>query len=482
MRRADIKRIFGILAALVAIALCSVIGFGVYQRQPAGGPLRPSGRPHALDGLAPGSGVLTEWHRFKDRTLVIGNVDVEDKDLPALEKAQVLDLQLPGLKERIAKDRENSASGAAATDLAAGHQEIASMLLSAGLQGGKRSVIFDGETFRLLASISADTGVKLVATPQGQTLYLVTSTIRKATPDQPGTVEDRFHEQPTAWDTFRSQDHGKTWQYDADVVLDSTLNTVFLTQSLGFALDNRGLHEASVLHTADQAHTWSATPLQAAVWPDTEEFRRNFDQGNGAQTETHGEAQLHYEWSLYPLDASHAIGWSWRLAFDGTPGTRERVVDMRRFEVEFSGDDARVIHVAKAEGPVPRSQPDTRFDMAQPIYAIDRGSTIYLLDKTTLEWRRMSSAPVVHGTQSRIGQAWHVAGTWVIRTYADHWFSFGNPTTDHFYSRDQGQTWHAFRLTPRQDYGLLGLDARGRNLLIQTGQDDRILIVPYSLR
>lgn len=68
----------------------------------------------------------------------------------------------------------------------------------------------------------------------------------------------------------------------------------------------------------------------------------------------------------------------------------------------------------------------------------------------------------VRGEPTWIGKAWFGRKVWVIKTYADHLFSFSEYTKTYFATRDQGKTWRPFQMPQDVENGLLGMDASGK--------------------
>jgi len=193
-----------LLASGAAIAVAGVIGYGIYQLVPLGKPLARSEIIGELNGPALASSSRVALQRYGERQLLIGQRLVSAKDMPALEKAPLLDAQVPALGTR----QQNP-----------------------WLQTDTRNLIYGGQgtgIFDLLGSISGDAGVSLIGTPQGRELYLITAIERTAAKG----------EQPAAFETLRSDDLGKTWARDVDVVLGpGQQHTVFLTQDRVIAME-----------------------------------------------------------------------------------------------------------------------------------------------------------------------------------------------------------------------------------------------------
>ncbi|WMD22416.1 hypothetical protein RAS12_08570 [Achromobacter seleniivolatilans] len=463
-----------LLAGGVAIAVAGVIGYGIYQMVPMGKPLKRSEVIGELNGppLALYSRVTLQ--RYGERQLLIGQRLVSSKDIAELEKAPVLDRQVPVLEERLQKQRSRLAEAGAATALASGNTDLALLMLQDGRSTtDTRNLIYGGQgtgAFDLLGSISGDKGVGLIGTPEGRTLYLVTSTIRSSGDG----------EQPTAWDTLRSDDLGKTWTYDADVTLGfPQQHTVFLTQDRAIALER---HEAGhrLLVSSDGARSWSATLLDDQVWPDAQSYDRAFYEKTAKAGGASGEDQLAYDWSLYPLDEKRAVGWSWRTRISLTASQKNEVLETRRFEVEFQDGASPAFRITPAQPPAPPQSADVQVTRDQPVFETS-GSAVYELDKAERTWHRRSDAPAVRGNPSWIGDAWFGRKAWVIKTYADHLLSFNEYTKTYFYTRDQGKTWQPFQIPQDVETGLLGLDQSGDALLSLGERDGKTVIRRYPL-
>src|SRR5690606_1181429 len=89
-----------LLASGVAIAVAAVLGYGIYQLVPMGQPLTRSEVIGELNGLPLASSSRVSLQRFGERQLLIGQRLVGAKDLASLERAPLLDAQLPGYDAR----------------------------------------------------------------------------------------------------------------------------------------------------------------------------------------------------------------------------------------------------------------------------------------------------------------------------------------------------------------------------------------------
>ena len=69
----------------------------------------------------------------------------------------------------------------------------------------------------------------------------------------------------------------------------------------------------------------------------------------------------------------------------------------------------------------------------------------------------------------------------MIKTYADHLFSFNEYTKTYFTTRDQGKTWRPFQVPQDVETGLLGMDASGEALLSLAERDGKTVIRRYPL-
>ncbi|KRC68224.1 ATP synthase F0 subunit C [Achromobacter sp. Root83] len=463
-----------LLASGLAIAVAGVLGYAVYQIIPMGAPLARSEVIGELNGPALASYSRVSMQRFGERQLLTGQLLVTPRDVEGLSRAPVLDTQVPALMERSQKQRERLTRTGAAAVLAHDHDDLAMRMLQTGSAAtDTRNLIYGGRgtgAFELLGSISGDTGLTLIGTPQGKALYLVTGTVR-STGDG---------DQPDAWDTLRSDDLGATWTYDPEVTLGAPQqHTVFLAQDLAVALEPR---EAGMrlLHSCDGARRWSAALLKEQVWPDAAAFERGFAETAGKERGLYGEEQLAYGWSLYPLDEKRAVGWSWRTRVRPDAQEKDRVIETRRFEVEFQEGASPAFRITPAVPPVPAQKPHARVARDQPVFETT-GDAIYELDKAGRAWIERSVSPEVRGMPTWIGDAWFGRNAWVIKTYADHMLSFGEYTKTYFYTRDQGKTWLPFQLSHEQERGLLGLDLTGDALLSLAERGGKTVIQRYPL-
>ncbi|MBB1592931.1 hypothetical protein [Achromobacter sp. UMC46] len=433
-----------LLASGAAIVVAGVIAYGIYQLMPMGKPLVRSEVIGELNGPPFASSSRVSLQRFGERQLLIGQRLVTAKDLPGLEKAPLLDAQVPALNAR----PQNPWQLADTRNL---------------IYGGQGTGVFE-----LLGSISGDTGVSLIGSPQGRTLYLITGTPRSPGPASEG-------DPPAAWETLRSDDLGKTWAYDPAAVLGAPLQyTVFLTQDRVIALER---HDAGqrLLVSEDGARHWSATLLNEQVWPDAQAFDRAFQEKAGKDG-----SQLAYDWSLYPLDDKRAVGWSWRTRISLNAAEKNEVLETRRFEVAFQNGASPAFRITPNVPPVPAPAPDARYTRDEPVFETS-GSAVYELDKGDRTWRQRSVSPTVQGKPSWIGDAWFSRNAWVIKTYADHLFSFNEYTKTYFTTRDQGKTWRPFQIPQDVETGLLGMDASGEALLSLAERDGKTVIRRYPL-
>ncbi|MFD4840015.1 hypothetical protein ACFWP0_21110 [Achromobacter sp. NPDC058515] len=463
-----------LLAGGLAVAAAGVLGYGVYQITPLGKPLARSEVIGELNGPPLASYSRVSMHRYGERQLLTGQLLMTGKNAEGLGRAPVLDTLVPALKERLQEQLAQRAQAGAATALAQGHGDLAMMMLQAGRSTlDTRNLIYGGRgtgLFELLGSIGGDTGVELIGTPQGKTLYLVTSTIRALGEG----------EQPAAWEALRSDDLGATWTYDPEVRLGIPLrNAVFLTQDLAIALERHaaGLRLA---YSFDGARRWSATLLKEQVWPDAAAFERGFAEAVERERSVHGKDRLAYDWSLYPLDERRAVGWSWRTRVKPRAREQNEVIETRRFEVEFQEGASPAFRVAPAVAPVPAQESYAPLTRDQPVFET-AGNVVYELDKAGRTWLERAESPKVRGARAWIGDAWFGGNAWVIKTYADHLFSFNEYTKTYFYTRDQGKTWTPFQLSHEQEGGLLGLDQTGDALLSLAERGGKTVIRRYPL-
>ncbi|MGE8677457.1 MAG: hypothetical protein ACN6PE_02480, partial [Achromobacter marplatensis] len=320
-----------LLASGAAIAVAGIIGYGIYQLVPLGQPLARSEVIGELNGPPFALSSRVSLQRFGERQLLIGQRLVSGKEMAALEKAPLLDTLVPALNTR----PQNPWQLADTRNL---------------IYGGQGTGVFE-----LLGSISGDTGVSLIGSPQGRTLYLITGTPRSAAAPTGG-------EPPAAWETLRSDDLGKTWTYDPDVTLGPPMQfTVFLTQDRVIALER---HDAGqrLLVSEDGARRWSATLLDEQVWPDAQAFDRAFQEKAGKDG-----GQLAYDWSLYPLDERRAVGWSWRTRLSLNASEKNEVLETRRFEVEFQDGASPAFRITPHVPPVPAPAPDARYTRGEAV-------------------------------------------------------------------------------------------------------------------
>ena len=435
-----------LIASGVAIAVAGVIGYGIYQLAPLGQPLTRNEIIGELNGPPLASTSRVALYRYGERQLLIGQRLVSGKEMAALERAPLLDAQVPALGTR---------------------------QLNPWQMAETRNLIYGGQgtgAFELVGSISGDVGVSLIGTPQGRELYLVTAIERQAVHD----------EQPPAMETLRSDDLGNTWTLDPDVALGpQQLHTVFLTQDRVIAMER---HDAGqrLLVSQDGARQWSAISLDEQVWPDAQLLDRGFREQLARQGGSRAEDQLAYDWSLYPLDERRAVGWSWRTRISLNASAGNEVLETRRFEVELQDGASPAFRITNAVPPAPAQAAQARVTRDEPVFETS-GAAIYQLDKTDRTWHRRSLSPTVRGKPSWIGDAWFGARAWVIKTYADHLFSFNEYTKTYFYTRDQGRTWRPFQLSQDVETGLLGMDASGDALLSLAERDGKTVIRRYPL-
>lgn len=435
-----------LLASGAAIAAAGVIGYGIYQLAPQGKPLARSEVIGELKGLPLASFSRVSLQRFGERQLLIGQRLVSGKDMASLEQAPLLDAQVPALSMR----QQNPWQLADTRNL---------------IYGGRGTGVFE-----LLGSISGDTGVSLIGSPQGRVLYLVTGTPR-------GPGQD---ERPAAWETLRSDDLGKTWVYDPDVVLGAPRQyTAFLTRDRVIALERHDSGQR-LLVSEDGARSWSATLLDEQVWPDAEAFDRSFHDKAGKEGGPRANDRLAYDWSLYPLDDRRAVGWSWRTRVSLNASGKNEVLETRRFEVEFQKGASPAFRITPRAPSVPAPAPDAHYTRDQTVFETS-DNAIFELDKAERAWHQRSVAPAVQGKASWIGDAWFGRGAWVIKTYADHLFSFNEYTKTYFTSRDQGKTWRPFQIPQNVETGLLGMDASGEALLSLAEREGKTVIRRYPL-
>ncbi|WP_047853655.1 hypothetical protein [Burkholderia contaminans] len=454
--------------SVIAIGAACTLAYGLYQITPMGEPLARHEVIGELDGpaLSPYARVVT--YRDAGRLLLATESAVSSSDIAQLERAAVLDPQVPALRERLQEQQRQLVVAGAAHALVNGNTDLAAKMIAAGkaaMTDTQRSLIHRDRPaggFDLLASIASNNGVKLIGTPQGRTLYLITSTIRDA----------GGNGHATAWDTLRSDDLGSHWRYDPDIVLDPTLTyPVFLTENRIVAMDDKQL-----VYSTDRARHWSSIAIAERVWPDAEALDQAYDEKASAQdTEV-----LTYDWSLYPVDTGRAVGWSWRQVVQRGSGVRGRTLETRRFEVRLRDGAPPDIVVTRGIREVPEQDRFRQVVVDQAIYGTI-GNRIYRLDKPTLSWRQVATTPDVRGTTARIDQAWLGRKAWVVSTLADHLLPGDTYTKTFFRSHDDGKTWQPFRLSQEQDSAVLGLDDAGGALLIHAVSGDKTVIERYPL-
>lgn len=455
------------LTGVVGVVAAGVLGYSLYQIIPEGKELTGGEVVGELDGpnLIPYS---VKLHRYGDHQFLEGRVRPTLENNAKLQQAPNLDALIPTLAERQREQRKQSAVASATTALASGHSEIASTILTDSASiSDETNLLYRGQAngrYSLLGGISSSIGIKLIAPPSGNPLYLTNSTIR-----------DLGKDEPPAWDALRSDDLGATWQYDKDVTLSYQQYMAFLSPKRAIALDDCDWRITCLKYSNDSAKHWSEVSLRKQVWQDADEFEEAF-----TEQALHSGDQLNYGWSLYPLDEDRAIGWSWRERFS-QEGEIE-LIETRRFEVLLRDDAPPTFQVTRAVAPVPPSAIYTHQAEGLPVYeTLD--NQIYVLDKVEKNWRRLAVTPEVRGSVTRIGEAWFGRDAWVVLAYADPWLSLTtlvDSTTTYFYTRDQGKTWHPFQL-PADQYRLLGLDASGSGLLVNAERDGKTVIRRYPL-
>ncbi len=428
-----------VLAGAAAIAVTGVLAYGFYQLIPEGQPLSRNEVIGELDGPPLAGYSRTRLYRYDSRQFLVGQLITNPRDVGGLLQAPVLDALPPAPADRL--------------------------LLAAAAAGEVRNVVYGGRDngrYALLGSNGGDTGVTLIATPQGQTLYLV-------------AASSRTGGSPAITNTLRSDDQGVTWQHEPDVTLGAPLrHAAFLTERRVVALES-GPDGERLLHSEDGARHWSAVALLEQVWPDADRYGKAVRE-QAARASNGGET-LAYRWSLYPLAPDQAVGWSWRERVGAASVER---IETRRFEVRFQDGAPPAFRVAQAPPPVPAQAADGQAVLGQPIFET-AGSRIYRLDPANRNWHALGATPTVRGERTWIGQAWFGRNGWVVQTYADHLFSFGDYTRTYFHTPDQGRSWRPFQLSPDQERGLLGLDAAGEGLLVHTERNGKTVILRYAL-
>ncbi len=433
-----------VLAGAAAIAVTGVLAYGFYQLLPEGQPLARSEVIGELDGPPLAGYSRTRLYRYGPHQFLTGQLIAGPRDVGGLLQAPLLDALLPKQGDR--------------------------PLLAAAAAGEVRNLIYGGRDngrYALLGSIDGDTGVTLISTPQGQTLYLIAGPPRGARPGDP----------PAASDILRSDDQGASWRYEPDVVLGAPQqHTVFLTQDRVVALEDSPDGERLV-HSEDGARHWAAVSLREQVWPDADRYAKAFADQAGKARDAGGNDELVYGWSLYPLAADQAVGWSWR---DRVTATSIHRIETRRFEVRLQDGASPAFRITPGAPQAPLQDPDTQTAVGQPVFET-AGNRIYQLEPSEQGWRERAVTPAVRGQRTWIGQAWFGRNGWVVKTYADSLFSFGDYTRTYFYTPDLGRTWRPFQLSPDQERGLLGLDAAGEGLLVHAEQGGKTVILRYAL-
>lgn len=452
-------------AGVAAIAATGLLAYGLHQLVPEGQPLTRSEVIGELDGPPLAGYSRTRLYRYGDQQYLTGQLISGDRELAGLGGAPVLDALVPAMAEGRQRQWASAAQAGATSAPAVGHADLARELLRTGAASREvRNLIYGGRDngrYALLGSIGGDTGVMLIGTP-GQALYLVTDALRRPSDG----------DQPAAWEVLRSDDQGANWRYDPEVALGPPQrHTMFLSEARAVALEE-GPEGERLLVSEDGARRWLALRLREQVWPDAGSYGKAFHDQAGA-----GE-QLAYGWSLYPVAADRAVGWSWRDRVASGRGARR--IETRRFEVWFQDGAPPAFRITHDVAPVPAQDPLSRPVLGQPAYAT-HANRIFRLEPDQGNWHELAATPEVRGRPTWIGQAWFGRKGWVVQTYADHLFSFGDYTRTYFYTRDQGRNWRPFQLSPDQERGLLGLDAAGEGVLVHADRDGRTLIVRYGL-
>ncbi|ALX84037.1 ATP synthase F0 subunit C [Achromobacter denitrificans] len=450
-------------AGVAAIAATGLLAYGLHQLVPEGQPLTRSEVIGELDGPPLAGYSRTRLYRYDDHQYLTGQLISGDRELAGLGRAPVLDALVPA-----AAGGDRPPAPAAPTPEGAPASGRAQALLRSGAAAREvRNLIYGGRDngrYALLGSIGGDAGVTLIGTP-GQALYLVTGTLRRPAEG----------EQPPAREVLRSDDQGASWRRDPEVALGAPQrHTMFLSDARALALAD-GADGERLLVSEDGARRWSTLRLREQVWPDSDSYGKAFSEH--ADRAGAGE-RLAYGWSLYPVAADRAVGWSWRDRV--APGGGARRIETRRFEVRLQDGAPPAFRITPDVAPVPAQDPLSWPVLGQPVYAT-HGNRIFRLEPDQGNWHELAATPDVRGRPTWIGQAWFGRQGWVVQTYADHLFSFGDYTRTYFYTRDQGRNWRPFQLSPDQERGLLGLDAAGEGVLVHAVRDGRTLIVRYAL-
>lgn len=454
-------------AGMAAIAVTGLLAYGLYQLVPEGEPLVRSEVIGQLDGPPLAGYSRTRLYRFGDHQYLTGQLIAGGRDQGGLDGAPVLD----ALVAAAGPDDDGPGPALPADTAAAGGAVSARTLLSAAAASRDvRNLVYGGRDngrYALLGSVGGDTGVTLLGTP-GQTLYLVASGLRHA----------RRNGLPVADGVWRSDDQGGSWRYAPEVDLGaSQRHTMFLGETRAVALQE-GAADARLLVSEDGARHWSALRLDEQVWPDAGSYDKAFaGQADPGRAEG-GDERTAYGWSLYPAAADRVVGWSWRNGV-GADGAVRRI-ETRRFEVRFQAGAPPAFRVTHGVAAAPAQDPMSRPVPGQPVYAT-QGNRIFRLDPDPGSWLPLASTPQVRGQPSWIGQAWFGRHGWVVQTYADRLFAFGDYTRTYFHTHDQGRTWRPFQLSPDQERGLLGLDAAGEGVLVHAVRDGRTVILRYAL-
>ncbi|WZB75924.1 hypothetical protein WJ972_07695 [Achromobacter insuavis] len=287
-----------VLAGAAAIAVTGVLAYGFYQLMPEGEPLARSEVIGELDGPPLAGYSRTRLYRYGEHQFLVGQLIAGDKDIAGLAKAPVLDALLPSAADCCQADGATRAEAASA-------DPTQGMLQAAASARDVRNLVYGGRDngrYALLGSIGGDTGVTLLGGPQGQAIYLV------------GGSQRRGHDgdASSGWDVWRSDDQGANWRYAPDLQLGAPRRfTVFLTDERAMALTDgsNGAGDERLLVSEDGA------PLVGAVLARAGLARRRQLWPGVPGTPGPGRAatdQLVYGWSLYPLAADRAVGWSWR--------------------------------------------------------------------------------------------------------------------------------------------------------------------------
>lgn len=454
-------------ASAAAIAVAGLLAYGLYQLAPQGQPLVRSEVIGQLDGPPLAGYSHTRLYRFGDHQYLTGQLIVAGRVQGGLEQAPVLEALVPAQHE----PGEFGPMPPMPQDEAAIRQAVLAqdLLRAAAAAREVRNLVYGGRDngrYALLGSVAGDAGVTLLSTP-GQTLYLVAGPLRQA----------RQRGAPAVGGAWRSDDQGASWRYAPEVTLGpAQRHAMFLTEARVVALEEAA-DGARLLVSEDGARHWSALRLDEQVWPDAGSYGKALADQAGPQRGA-ADARLAYGWSLYPVAADRAVGWSWRDRV-GADGAARRI-ETRRFEVRFQAGASPAFRITHGVAPVPQQDPMSRPVLGMPVYAT-QGNRIFRLDTDQGNWHELAATPKVRGQPSSIGQAWFGRKGWMVQTYADRLFDFGERTRTYFHTHDQGRTWRPFQLSPDQERGLLGLDAAGEGVLVHAERDGRTVILRYGL-